>query len=79
MPEWFRSSAYSTYRTPDGQPASHACMDERMDGWSHWGEMKWRNGDREGGIRKERKSRNGVETERKVLRKEKKEEIKGKS
>lgn len=30
-------------------------MDERVDGWSHWGGMKWRNGDRKGkeGRRKE--------------------------
>lgn len=67
VPERFRSSAYSADRTP-GRTASHACTDERMDGWSHWGDMKRRNGDRtEGGMEEGREGggRAGVEKQMK--------------
>lgn len=34
-----------------------------MDGWGHWGDMKWRNGDKEEAEGR-RKSRSGVVDER---------------
>ncbi|CAB1425767.1 unnamed protein product [Pleuronectes platessa] len=41
-------------------------MDERSDGWSHWGEMKWRNGDRgQGKVKRKSIGLGAAETGRK--------------